>query len=157
RAEYRLVGADGVVRWVLHSQRPEQTLDGLLVYGSIEDVTVQRTVADRLRSSQARLRRMGERLAARAGYGEGGGLGRNARAAEIAGLDRDEQWTADAWFAKLGPDAEGMRPGGGHAAESAAESRTLVLRRPDGEASVVEFSGYAFEDGEVWLLNDVTA
>jgi PAS domain S-box-containing protein len=41
RAEYRLVGCDGVTRWVLHSQRPEVTPEGMLVYGSVDDVTAR--------------------------------------------------------------------------------------------------------------------
>ncbi len=55
RAEYRLVGADGVTRWVLHSQRPEQHGDGVLVYGSIDDVTARVQAEQDLEAAHAAL------------------------------------------------------------------------------------------------------
>jgi signal transduction histidine kinase len=62
RAEYRLVGFDGVTRWVLHAQRPEQTPDGLLVYGSIDDVTARVQAEHDLEAAHAKLAAQVEQL-----------------------------------------------------------------------------------------------
>jgi PAS domain S-box-containing protein len=55
RAEYRLVGADGVTRWVRHSHRPETHGDGLLIYGSVDDVSARVQAEQDLETAHAAL------------------------------------------------------------------------------------------------------
>jgi diguanylate cyclase (GGDEF)-like protein/PAS domain S-box-containing protein len=54
--EYRLVGFDGVERWVWDRMHPRRSDDGrLLVEGIVADVTARRTIADQLEAAQRQL------------------------------------------------------------------------------------------------------
>jgi diguanylate cyclase (GGDEF)-like protein/PAS domain S-box-containing protein len=54
--EYRLVGYDGVTRWVHARTRPQQAGDRLLLVGIASDVTRRRRADEALRRSEARFR-----------------------------------------------------------------------------------------------------
>ena len=49
-AEYRLVGRDGVTRWVHHGQRMRETGGQLFVDGAVRDITLEREAIARSRS-----------------------------------------------------------------------------------------------------------
>jgi diguanylate cyclase (GGDEF)-like protein len=51
-AEYRLVGVDGVTRWVSHSQRVRVSGGSLFVDGSVRDITAERDAIARLRAGE---------------------------------------------------------------------------------------------------------
>lgn len=51
-AEYRLVGVDGVTRWVTHSQRVRAAAGSLFVDGSLRDITAEREAIAKARSGE---------------------------------------------------------------------------------------------------------
>ena len=99
-----------------------------------------------------------EHLPSGAIYLQGDELHLNAAAARITGLDAARPLTLDGWFERLhGPRAP--RCARAYDADRAAgfpEPREVPIRRADGVERLVEFAAYGWDEGEVWLLHDVT-
>ncbi len=112
-----------------------------------------------LRQREERLRLMVEHLPAGAVYREGNNLYLNKAVKEITGYGSNEITTLDGWFSRLhGENAPGMRAA--YEEDKKARfptSRTFSITRKDGSLRHVEFAGYSFETGEIWLVYDVTA
>jgi two-component system CheB/CheR fusion protein len=121
------------------------------------DVTQIRLAASRLQEIE-RLRRMVEHLPAAAVFIVDDRLEQNQAAQRITGYARDELQTLDAWFGTLfGEDGISVRAAFRADFESGYPgTRTVTMTRRDGEPRTVEFAGYAFEESQVWVLQDVT-
>jgi diguanylate cyclase (GGDEF)-like protein len=61
-AEYRLVGVDGVTRWIHHSRRVRATAGEVFVDGSLRDITAERDAIAKLRSGEPSTARERRRL-----------------------------------------------------------------------------------------------
>jgi PAS domain S-box-containing protein len=142
------------------SLHPLPVADDLQVMVHIVDTTERRKLEAerRQRESLQRLQFMIEHLPAGAVYVSAPTIAINHTAEAITGYTRNELQTVGDWFARLFRDrADEVRAG--YDADRAArfpEPRTLEVIRKDGEPRWVEFSAYADEHHEVWLLHDVT-
>ena len=178
--EYRVIGFDDVTRWIRSRCLVHPLPDGaLLLDGIAFDVTTEVALRDEarriaaevdaarqqaeaqaaaVRDSEQRFRVMIEHLPSGAIYLQGDELHLNAAAARITGLDAARSLTLDGWFERLhGPQAPQMRTA--YDADRAAgfpEPREVPIRRADGVERLVEFAAYGWDEGEVWLLHDVT-
>ena len=61
-AEYRLVGVDGVTRWIHHSRRVRDTAGEVFVDGSLRDITAERDAIAKLRAGEPATSRERRRL-----------------------------------------------------------------------------------------------
>ncbi len=135
-----------------------RTRDGVLAMGLITDITERKRGEEVLRQSEQRLRLMVENLPAGAVYVEGNAIYFNRATERITGYLRSEISTVEEWFHKLyGKEHEAIRQvyeqdrAGGF-----STPRTVAITRKDAQTRYVEFAAYGFEQGEVWLLYDVT-
>jgi PAS domain S-box-containing protein len=135
-----------------------RTKDGILAMGLITDITQRKQADDALRASEQRLRLMVENLPAGAVYVEGESLFSNRATEEITGYKRSELRTLDEWFRALyGDSRQAVREL--YEADRQAgfpTPRTVPMTRKDGQVRFVQFAAYRFEQGDVWLLHDVT-
>ena len=101
---------------------------------------------------------MVEHLPAGAIYREGDSVSLNSTAEEITGYSRAEiasvEQCARALFSE---SVSGVQGGGGECPPLGRSSPvTVPIRRKDGQVRQVQVASYAFEQGEIWLLSDVT-
>ncbi len=129
-----------------------------LLGGISLDITERVRAEDALRDSEQWLRHMVENLPAGAVYMKGNHLFLNHAAEVLTGYSRAELTTLDRWFDALhGADSARMREYyENDRRQRFPASHVVPLRRKDGVERWVEFIGYASEQGEIWLLSDVT-
>lgn len=111
-----------------------------------------------LQSSEQRMRLIVENLPIGAVYREDERIFPNKAAEEITGYPRCETPTVDRWFKaiygsqwkaaydKYQEDRKGGFP----------EPRTIPLKSKGGQERLVEYTGIAYEQGEIWLMSDIT-
>ena len=164
--EHRVVGLDGVTRWVRTRTLVHRAADGrILMEGVANDVTEQvrlrqeaQLVAAELRDSERRFRVMIEHLPTGAIYRDGDRLYLNPAASQITGIAAAGPIGIDEWFSSL-HGASGDEVRAMYEADRAAGFpvvREVPIRRTDGTQRVVEFSAYRWEAGDVSILHDVT-
>ncbi len=129
-----------------------------LLGGISLDITERVRTEEALRESEQWLRHMVENLPAGAVYMKGNQLFLNHAAEVITGYSRDELTTLDLWFEALyGAASVQVREYyENDRRQRFPATRVVPLRRKDGVERLVEFLGYASEQGEIWLLSDVT-
>ena len=151
---------DGSSIDVLLSLSPVRDATGGVVGAAViaRDIADRKRAEERIRRSERRLRAMVENLPAGAVYIEGDRLFLNRRAEEITGYGRDEMATLDLWFTRLygAEAAEVRRLYESDRARGFSWSRTVPLTRKDGQKRIVEFAAFTSDQGEVWMLQDVS-
>lgn len=111
-----------------------------------------------LRRQEQRLNHLVENLPAGAIYIEKERIYLNRGAERITGYDRTQLRTIESWFRTLFQE----RAAEAHAfyelvrAAGFPDHDVMPMRHRDGSLRYVEFAGYISEQGEVWLLTDVT-
>jgi len=157
--ETRRVAADGRVLDVSITMTVLPGLAGrpVAIATAERDITELR-LADARKGEAERLHRLVEHLPAGAVYIEGDHLEMNRAAEQITGYSRDEVRSVDEWFTTLhGGDRTTVRQlFRGDLETGYPVTRTVDVTRRDGTVRTVEFAGYAFEDGNIWVLQDVT-
>ena len=136
---------------------------GVLISGSVA-LVVYRWRRGALREEHLvamrnrRLRDMVDNLPAAAVHISGGTMTLNKAAGTLVGYSADRFTSLDDWFKTLFP---------GRSAEVAAlharqrdagfpSPDVVPIQGGDGHTRLIEFTGYASEDSEVWLMNDIT-
>lgn len=133
-------------------------VDGSLLERSLRYAIERKRVEEALKKSERRLRSMVENLPAGAVYREGDSIFFNKAVEKITGYQPHEITTISEWFSLL-YGGEGKRFAAEYEADRAtqfADSRIQAIVRKDGQIRFVEFAGYSYEQGEVWLLYDIT-
>jgi len=132
--------------------------DGVVAMGLITDITERKRAEDAVRGSEQRLRLMVENLPAGAVYVEGNTLLVNRATEEITGYRRSELATVDEWFKALyGKNQEAIRRLYEEDKQAGFPApRTVAVTCKDGRIRFVEFAAYASQQGEIWLLHDIT-
>jgi PAS domain S-box-containing protein len=105
-----------------------------------------------------RLRDMVDNLPAAAVYISLESMTLNKAASSLLGYEQQQFANLDEWFAKVFPERT-AEVRALHAQQRAAGfpvPDVVPVRCADGSTRLVEFTGYASEESEVWLLNDVT-
>jgi PAS domain S-box-containing protein len=105
-----------------------------------------------------RLRQIVERLPSAAVHVEAGQLEMNRAAQLLTGYSSQELPTFDVWLAALHGEAQAEARASYLASrrEGFSHPVTRAIVRKDGRRCEVEFIGYEFEGGEIWMLRDVT-
>jgi two-component system, chemotaxis family, CheB/CheR fusion protein len=121
------------------------------------DLTAHRGAEGREREA-VRLRRIVERLPTAAVHVEAGQLEMNRVAQALTGYSSEELPTLDIWLAALHGEAQAEARQGYLRAlrEGFPRAVTRTVTRKDGRRCEVEFIGFEFEGGEIWMLRDVT-
>jgi len=160
QAECRLQRHDRKPAWAscravaLHGETGELT--GYL--GTLVDIDARKRVEEALRASEHQLRLLVENLPAGAVYRKGNFLLLNREVEHITGFRREEISSVDDWFRLLGREraAESRQQHENARAKGFPAPRLVRFYRKDGVERFFEMAAYAYEDGEVWLLQDVT-
>ncbi|MEQ9407405.1 MAG: PAS domain S-box protein [Fuerstiella sp.] len=127
---------------------------------TVLDLTEQKRVQHELAQRDAQLEFMVEHLPAAAAYVDtaAGIVHFNKVVQRITGYAADELTTIDTCFSRLfrGRARAMRRLYAAYRKQWNNRSQRFVIRRRDNVERVVEFSGYRYDDHEVWLLQDVT-
>jgi PAS domain S-box-containing protein len=130
------------------------TLTGFI--GTVVDITAAKQVEEALRASEHQLRTLVEHLPAGAAYRKGDSLLLNRAVEEMTGYRREEIGTVDDWFRLVGGGKEEQARYEQARAAGFPLPRTVTRYRKGREPRLFEISAYRGEEGEVWLLQDVT-
>jgi PAS domain S-box-containing protein len=132
--------------------------DDEIIRVTLEMALYKHKIARELQVNQDRLRLIVEHLPIGAVYREDDTILLNKAVEEMTGYARSEINTPDQWFSALfGKNAATARDY--YKADrqaNFADPRTVPVTRKDGQIRLIEFNGYKSEQGEVWLLNDIT-
>ena len=111
-----------------------------------------------LRQQEQRLNHLVENLPAGAIYIEGERIYLNRGAERITGYHRTQLRTVDAWFRTIFQEREAEACASYDRLKAAdfPDIEVMQMRHRDGSLRHVEFAGYISEQGEVWLLTDMT-
>ena len=128
------------------------------LFGSSQDVTLQKKTEDALRAREAKFREMMENLPAGAVFLEGDTIGMNKAAENIIGFKREEITTSDQWFSKLHGEksSEFKTMYEDWKGQGFPDTPTVPVTNKRGEQIWVRFAVYQEERFTVWLLQDVT-
>ncbi|MBL8178673.1 MAG: PAS domain S-box protein [Bryobacterales bacterium] len=132
---------------------------GLTGYlGTLVDIDASKRVEEALRASEQQLRLLVENLPAGAVYCKGDFLLLNREVELLTGYRREEISSVGDWFRLLGREraAEARQQHDHSRARGFPAPRLVRFYRKDGVERSFEIAAYAYEDGEVWLLQDVT-
>jgi PAS domain S-box-containing protein len=126
--------------------------------GCGRDVTKEKETEEALQESEFRFRRMVENMPVGAGYVEGEKLFLNKATERITGYKPSDFQTLNQWFQNIySEDHEIVRAYYDKDYEAGfPSSRVVSLKRKDGQIRFVEFTGYRFEGGSVWIFQDIT-
>jgi two-component system CheB/CheR fusion protein len=121
------------------------------------DLSTHRSPESRAQEA-ARLHQIVERLPTAAVHVEAGQLEMNRAAELLTGYGSQELPTIDVWIAALHGEAQAEARASYQASrrEGFPGPVTRTIIRKDGRRCEVEFIGYEFEGGEIWMLRDVT-
>ncbi len=157
--QYRLKHLNGQWRWVEETGVGVFENDELLyLEGFLTDITERKRAEEALQQSEQRLRLLVENLPAGAIFVDGETLYLNRAVEEMTGYQRQDINTLRDWFNILyGDQATAVR----NLYEMDKKtgflvSRTVPVKHKDGTKRFVNFAACKEEQGEVWLLNDVT-
>ncbi|MBI4904021.1 MAG: PAS domain S-box protein [Acidobacteria bacterium] len=158
--EFRLSRRDQTEKWVtsrtlaLRSEKGEIT--GFI--GTVMDITDRKKVEEALAASERQLRLLVENLPAGAVFRKGETLVVNKAVEAMTGYHRQELATVDDWFGLLGGDGAGIARQHYEAARDAGfpEPRMTQVYRKDGQQRLFEIAAYISDEGEVWLIQDIT-
>ena len=122
------------------------------------DLTERKIAEEKVKQSEKMLRDMVENLPAGAIYVDGENILVNRAVEEITGYTREELPTLQVWFQTMFKEkASHVRSK--YETEKAAGfpgSPVVTLTRKDGEIRHVQFTAYAYDGGEVWILHDIS-
>jgi len=122
------------------------------------DITDRQLAQKKLLESERRFRTMVKHLPDGAIFTDGKNLIVNSAVLRITGYSSTELSTLDSWFQNLhGPDESLFRRQYTQDKKgNFTTTRLLPIHRKDGMIRYVEVARYGWEEGEVWLLHDVT-
>lgn len=158
--ECRLACAHRDNRWVLLKAAPLREETGTLTgyIGTVMDITTRKRVEEALRASEHRLRMLVENLPAGAVFRKDEYLQLNKAVEEMTGYLREEISTVDDWFRLLGRENAATLRRNYERERERGFPKPGVARifRKDGQMRYLAVAAYRCEDGEVWLLEDIT-
>ena len=128
------------------------------VMGISADIKARKGAEEALRRSERRLRAIVENLPIAAVYIEGESMALNRTAERVAGYASEELSSIERWFRALyGTDWKIMH--GLYEKDRAAGSlktRVVPIRTRDGRDRLIDFASGIVENGEIWVLRDIT-
>ena len=122
------------------------------------DVTERKQI-DKLRLQSERLKGLVEHLPVGAIYVDNNRLTLNRAAETLTGYKRKDLQTLEQWFEKLyGKRSKKIqhRYELDRAAGFPKKTQPMLINRADGDKSFIEFTGYRYDNHEVWLMQDVS-
>jgi len=140
--------------WLSASVHPAD--EGIAVY--LRDVSQRHRLQDALRASEQRLRTMVSHLPIGAVFRDGEQLSLNPAAERLLLYSQDQIQTVDDWFKVLhSDDPAAWRARYEHfRANGFGNLETTSLQRADGAFLQVQMLAYMDDQGEFWLLHDMT-
>lgn len=156
---WKLKRRDGTIRYGCSKGEPifDKSGNFLGYRGTGKDITNERLFEEAQQSTR-RLLNLVEHLPAGALYIEEGRVVLNRATEKLTGFRRDEITSLTEWFQKIYRDrAELVRTLYEADKQTGfSESREVEVLRKDGESRWVEFTAFADEYSEVWIMHDVT-
>jgi len=130
--------------------------EGIAVYA--RDISSERLAEQALKVSEARLRKMIDRLPISAVYREGDLVWLNLSAEKLLGYSTDELKTIDDWFrlTHRGDEVGARARYDQYRAAGFPEIKTTSLTSKSGPTLHIQMVAYTYEQGEFWLLTDIT-
>ena len=120
---------------------------------------IERKQMDKLRLQSERLKGLVEHLPAGAIYVDNNRLTLNRAAETLTGYKRKDLQTLEQWFEKLyGKRSKKIqhRYELDRAAGFPKKTQPMLINHANGDNSFIEFTGYRYDNHEVWLMQDVS-